>query len=121
MGTRTRFLLMCIQHRGDALECIAGANVGDFGLVYQADTVTYVPRCLARSGRLPSGKMPSRDKDESRGCLYKLEVTNFKSYAGTLSIGPFKDFTCVIGPNGSGVLYFLRLLQRRLHATFSLV
>ena len=47
--------------------------------------------------------MPARDKQD-RGCLYKLEVTNFKSYAGTLEIGPFKDFTCVIGPNGSGSL-----------------
>ena len=45
--------------------------------------------------------MPSRVQ-AVRGCLYKLEVTNFKSYAGNLQIGPFKDFTCVIGPNGSG-------------------
>eukprot|EP00903_Cladosiphon_okamuranus_P011947 g11221.t1 len=27
---------------------------------------------------------------------------NFKSYAGTQTIGPFKDFTAVIGPNGAG-------------------
>lgn len=34
--------------------------------------------------------------------LEKLEVENFKSYAGTHTIGPFDKFTCVIGPNGSG-------------------
>ena len=27
---------------------------------------------------------------------------NFKSYAGTQTIGPFKKFTCIIGPNGAG-------------------
>ena len=51
--------------------------------------------------------MPARvrgggQEPSSRGCLYKLVVCNFKSYAGVLTIGPFKDFTCVIGPNGSG-------------------
>jgi structural maintenance of chromosome 1 len=49
--------------------------------------------------------MPGRvgeNPEPNRGCLYKLVVSNFKSYAGTLTIGPFKDFTCVIGPNGSG-------------------
>eukprot|EP00288_Rhodomonas_lens_P017927 CAMPEP_0177695572 /NCGR_PEP_ID=MMETSP0484_2-20121128/3527_1 /TAXON_ID=354590 /ORGANISM="Rhodomonas lens, Strain RHODO" /LENGTH=128 /DNA_ID=CAMNT_0019206503 /DNA_START=29 /DNA_END=412 /DNA_ORIENTATION=+ len=44
----------------------------------------------------------SAPKQKARGCLFKLVVCNFKSYAGTLTIGPFKDFTCVIGPNGSG-------------------
>ncbi|EOB14663.1 Structural maintenance of chromosomes protein 1 [Nosema bombycis CQ1] len=34
--------------------------------------------------------------------LEKLEVENFKSYAGHHTIGPFDKFTCVIGPNGSG-------------------
>lgn len=52
-----------------------------------------------------TNRMPARDKND-RGCLYKLEVTNFKSYAGNLTIGPFKDFTCVIGPNGSGAVIF---------------
>mmetsp|Transcript_66287 Transcript_66287/g.138163 ORF Transcript_66287/g.138163 Transcript_66287/m.138163 type:complete len:1268 (-) Transcript_66287:281-4084(-) len=47
--------------------------------------------------------MPSAKRARpARGCLYKLVVCNFKSYAGELTIGPFKDFTCVIGPNGSG-------------------
>jgi structural maintenance of chromosome 4 len=31
------------------------------------------------------------------------ELTNFKSYAGTKTIGPFhKRFSSVVGPNGSG-------------------
>jgi len=29
----------------------------------------------------------------------RLEVENFKSYKGTQTIGPMKDFTAVIGPN----------------------
>jgi structural maintenance of chromosome 1 len=32
----------------------------------------------------------------------RLELENFKSYAGTQHIGPFSVFTSVIGPNGSG-------------------
>lgn len=31
-----------------------------------------------------------------------IEVENFKSYKGYVSIGPMKRFTAVIGPNGSG-------------------
>lgn len=31
-----------------------------------------------------------------------LQVENFKSYSGKHVIGPFHDFTCVIGPNGGG-------------------
>jgi structural maintenance of chromosome 1 len=58
--------------------------------------------------------MPSVNKQPDRGCLYKLDVTNFKSYAGKLSIGPFKDFTCVIGPNGSGAIGCLDHAARRL-------
>ncbi|KAF9762020.1 Structural maintenance of chromosomes protein 1A [Nosema granulosis] len=34
--------------------------------------------------------------------LEKIEVDNFKSYAGIHTIGPFDKFTCVVGPNGSG-------------------
>jgi structural maintenance of chromosome 1 len=36
------------------------------------------------------------------GKLEKLVLENFKSYAGTQVIGPFDDFTCVVGPNGAG-------------------
>ena len=36
------------------------------------------------------------------GFLKYLEVHNFKSYKGTQRIGPFKKFSCIIGPNGSG-------------------
>ena len=35
--------------------------------------------------------------------IQKIEVYNFKSYAGKKIIGPFhKRFTAVVGPNGSG-------------------
>lgn len=34
--------------------------------------------------------------------LEYIEVNNFKSYRGLTTIGPLKQFTAVIGPNGSG-------------------
>ncbi|MBW0474620.1 hypothetical protein O181_014335 [Austropuccinia psidii MF-1] len=34
--------------------------------------------------------------------LHSIEVENFKSYKGSQTIGPFKNFTAVIGPNGAG-------------------
>lgn len=36
------------------------------------------------------------------GRLELLLVENFKSWRGRQAIGPFKRFTCIIGPNGSG-------------------
>lgn len=41
------------------------------------------------------------------GMLKEIEVENFKSYKGKQRIGPFKQFTAVIGPNGSGIDFFL--------------
>lgn len=34
--------------------------------------------------------------------LHHIEVENFKSYRGQITIGPLKTFNAVIGPNGSG-------------------
>jgi len=34
--------------------------------------------------------------------ITSLEVENFKSYAGKQQIGPFRQFTAIIGPNGAG-------------------
>ncbi|KAE9404591.1 condensin complex subunit SMC1 [Gymnopus androsaceus JB14] len=34
--------------------------------------------------------------------LVRIEVCDFKSYRGHQTIGPFKNFTSVIGPNGAG-------------------
>lgn len=36
------------------------------------------------------------------GRLKVLEIDNFKSYAGSQTVGPFKQFQAVIGPNGAG-------------------
>eukprot|EP00117_Sycon_ciliatum_P043766 scpid25552/ scgid31647/ Structural maintenance of chromosomes protein 1A len=36
------------------------------------------------------------------GILSRLEVENFKSYKGSMVIGPLSPFTAVIGPNGCG-------------------
>ena len=38
------------------------------------------------------------------GRIDRLELVNWKSYGGRQVIGPFSDFTSVIGPNGAGVL-----------------
>ena len=41
--------------------------------------------------------------DGQRLMILKMELTNFKSYANTVTIGPFdKNMTSVVGPNGSG-------------------
>lgn len=34
--------------------------------------------------------------------LQFIEIDNFKSYRGNVKIGPLKQFSAVIGPNGSG-------------------
>eukprot|EP00398_MALV-I-01_sp_L67-1_P000201 gene201-99_t len=39
--------------------------------------------------------------------MVKLEVSNFKSYRGAHTIGPFKRFTCIVGPNGVGKSNFM--------------
>jgi hypothetical protein len=41
------------------------------------------------------------------GKLVQLEIENFKSYRGKQIIGPFTDFTSIIGPNGAGSFYHL--------------
>lgn len=50
--------------------------------------------------------MPSAPSDIARpsasGRIDRLEIQNFKSYGGRQVIGPFGDFTAVIGPNGAG-------------------
>ena len=43
------------------------------------------------------------DKINSQLKINTITLTNFKSYFGKLTIGPFHDrFTAIIGPNGSG-------------------
>jgi structural maintenance of chromosome 1 len=37
------------------------------------------------------------------GRIHRLILHNFKSYEGEHTIGPFSNFTAVIGPNGSGL------------------
>jgi hypothetical protein len=51
------------------------------------------------------------------GRIDRLEITDFKSYAGTQVIGPFKNFSAVIGPNGAGAFGARRAGARaRAHA-----
>ena len=39
------------------------------------------------------------------GKLVQIEVSNFKSYRGHQTVGPFYDFTSIIGPNGAGLVF----------------
>jgi structural maintenance of chromosome 1 len=39
---------------------------------------------------------------QQQGSLLSLEIENFKSFKGKHEIGPFKNFSAIIGPNGSG-------------------
>jgi structural maintenance of chromosome 1 len=34
--------------------------------------------------------------------LESIELNNFKSFLGQHKIGPFTEFTAIIGPNGGG-------------------
>ena len=49
-----------------------------------------------------------------RSSLKYIEVENFKSYQGFQRIGPLKNFSAVIGPNGSGKVVFTAQIFFRL-------
>ena len=36
------------------------------------------------------------------GRVLRVVLENFKSYEGTVYVGPFRKFTCIVVPNGSG-------------------
>ena len=38
------------------------------------------------------------------GRLKYIDLDNFKSYKGKQTIGPFKQFSAIIGPNGTGIV-----------------
>jgi len=42
------------------------------------------------------------------GRLKYIELDNFKSYKGKQTIGPFKQFSAIIGPNGTGNVTWLK-------------
>ena len=50
--------------------------------------------------------MPSQpsqsDEGPGRGRISRLDLDNFKSYGGKTTLGPFLDFSAVVGPNGAG-------------------
>lgn len=49
-----------------------------------------------------AGQMPA---ENDVAFLQFIEMENFKSYRGHVVVGPLKQFTAVIGPNGSGNLF----------------
>jgi structural maintenance of chromosome 4 len=50
---------------------------------------------------IASSNIPSEQK--ARLMISRMELENFKSYAGLQAIGPFhKCFSSIVGPNGSG-------------------
>jgi structural maintenance of chromosome 1 len=46
--------------------------------------------------------MTGKKESVHQGRILYIEVDNFKSYRGCQKIGPFFDFTAVVGANGSG-------------------
>lgn len=44
--------------------------------------------------------------------LQFIEIENFKSYRGQIKIGPLKQFSAVIGPNGSGEHIIALIVQQ---------
>ena len=84
---------------GDANEVLDG---GDGGVVdMQEDDAD---RGLgAPPVEMPTAVAADEGRPPARLMITKMELTNFKSYAGTKTIGPFhKCFSSVVGPNGSG-------------------
>ena len=56
--------------------------------------------------------MSAQEDQHIHAGIHGIEIENFKSYKGRHVIGPFKDFQCIIGPNGAGMLvYFMRALK----------
>ncbi|GMF34712.1 unnamed protein product [Phytophthora lilii] len=57
---------------------------------------------IARSPA-PAASTPAKPPPSKRLMITKMQLENFKSYAGKVEIGPFhKCFSAVVGPNGSG-------------------
>ncbi|POM73526.1 Structural maintenance of chromosomes protein 4 [Phytophthora palmivora] len=51
----------------------------------------------------PTASTPAKGVPVKRLMITKMQLENFKSYAGKVEIGPFhKCFSAVVGPNGSG-------------------
>ncbi|RLN98260.1 hypothetical protein BBJ28_00017107, partial [Nothophytophthora sp. Chile5] len=51
----------------------------------------------------PTVSTPAKAEPVKRLMITKMQLENFKSYAGKVEIGPFhKCFSAVVGPNGSG-------------------
>lgn len=57
----------------------------------------------------PNPTMPENGKGKTRLMITKMILENFKSYAGSQTIGPFhKRFSSVVGPNGRrNIIYIL--------------
>ena len=54
------------------------------------------------------------------GRLKTIELENFKSYGGRHVLGPFDDFTCIVGPNGKPSLFLFNFIFTYFHINPSL-
>eukprot|EP00804_Cyclotella_cryptica_P003038 CCRYP_006040-RB/>CCRYP_006040-RB protein AED:0.02 eAED:0.02 QI:226/1/1/1/1/0.66/3/2068/736 len=75
----------------------------------ESDASTFEPihdDIMTDSSTDPTATCPppsTNDTPPTRLIITKMDLINFKSYAGTKTIGPFhKRFSSVVGPNGSG-------------------
>jgi len=53
--------------------------------------------------------MSSEGSGSYGGHIVSISVENFKTYKGRHTIGPFKQFTSIVGPNGCGTVALLLL------------
>ena len=70
-------------------------------------TLLYLPVSMAEEEMTTQATQPVPEPEGAppgqRLMIERMELTNFKSYANTVKIGPFdRNMTSVVGPNGSG-------------------
>ena len=85
---------------GKQVEKLA-SNGGGFSRV--VFVIPLIPLCFNLSRRKSLSVFIKMTKTK---CILKyIDVENFKCYRGFQRIGPLKNFSAVVGPNGSGIVF----------------
>ena len=80
-----------------------GRTMADAEDVVQGFMAKGIEKALFSAADKDKGKMRLEDVTEYQQGIETISIHNFKSYGKKVVIGPFKRFTCIIGPNGSGI------------------